>query len=228
MELVQQFELRNGDRMSLDEFFSTWEEIPDLKGAELIDGAVHLAGPVTCAHGVYHSLLMHWLNIYAGSREGLVVLSRCSHKLLGDSLQPDISLHPVPFPDADFPETAPLLVIEITYSARSIDLGPKLDLYRRAQTPEHLCILLAEQRVEWRVLEGETYRLLRPTPEGILESPTQPELRLDTTALFPLDRKRLLSPVPQLSEGVQTPASVTPTQSNANTSPNPIPSPLPE
>ncbi len=54
---LQQVELHNGDRMSRAEFLRRWEQIPELKQAELIKGVVYLASPVSTAHGSYKILL---------------------------------------------------------------------------------------------------------------------------------------------------------------------------
>ncbi len=62
---LQQSELHNGDRMSLEEFLQRWEGIPELKHAELINGVVYLASPVSVRHGVYESLMIGWLQYYA-------------------------------------------------------------------------------------------------------------------------------------------------------------------
>ena len=196
-ELARRAELHNGDRMSLQEFFSVWERIPDLKRAELIDGVVHLPSPVYPPHGFYEVMLSRWLDTFAEMRGGVYVASNISHKLLGNSPQPDLALRSGDFPELDLPQSPPLLLVEVTHTSRSIDLGPKLDLYRRAKVPEYICLLVYEERVEWRVLEGESYRLLAAGPQGILRSPSQPGLWLDTSALFPPDRKRLLATLQQ-------------------------------
>ena len=39
-------ELVTGERMTVEEFLRSWEEIPELKNAELIDGVVHVS--LTC------------------------------------------------------------------------------------------------------------------------------------------------------------------------------------
>ena len=36
-------DLHNGDRMSRNEFLGRWEQIPEIKRAELIDGMVYLS-----------------------------------------------------------------------------------------------------------------------------------------------------------------------------------------
>ena len=39
-------DLHHGDRMSRDEFLWRWEQIPEIKRAELIDGMVYLSSPL--------------------------------------------------------------------------------------------------------------------------------------------------------------------------------------
>jgi hypothetical protein len=40
-------ELVTGEQMTVEEFLHRWEELPDLKNAELIDGVVHVPSPVS-------------------------------------------------------------------------------------------------------------------------------------------------------------------------------------
>ena len=39
--------LRDGDRLTSDEFMRRWEAMPNLKFAELIDGIVYMPSPVS-------------------------------------------------------------------------------------------------------------------------------------------------------------------------------------
>lgn len=63
--MFQHPELRNGDRMSREEFLHTWEQLPDVKHAELIRGVVYLERHVTVAHGAYRAAMCGWLGRYA-------------------------------------------------------------------------------------------------------------------------------------------------------------------
>ena len=65
----RQVDLRNGDRMSRDEFIQRWEQIPELKHAELIEGVVYLGSPVSRRHGSHDTLLSAWLSYYAFAAE---------------------------------------------------------------------------------------------------------------------------------------------------------------
>jgi Uma2 family endonuclease len=92
-------------------------------------------------------------------------------------------------------EEIPDLVVEVSFSSKTYDLGQKLTTYRASGVREHITVLIKERRVEWRVLSGTKYRKLHATHEGILSSPNFAGLWLDTEALFPLDRPRLFAAV---------------------------------
>jgi hypothetical protein len=49
--VVTATELVTGERLTREEFLRRWEELPDLKNAELIDGVVHVPSPVSRDHG---------------------------------------------------------------------------------------------------------------------------------------------------------------------------------
>ena len=194
---LQQAELHPGDRMSLEEFLWRWERIPELKQAELIEGVVYLASPVSRVHGTYEGILSGWLNYYALTAGQNFEIGHNTTTLIGkSSLQPDIFLTR-PTPGTKYLEKTPDLIIEICYSSRAYDLGPKLEAYRTAGLCDYLTVLLEEQRVEWRVLSGTRYRLLHQPKDGILRPAHFPALWLDTKALFPPDRKKLFGVVDQ-------------------------------
>jgi len=199
LPLLRQPELQNGDRMSRDEFIRRWEQIPELKHAELIEGVVYLSSPVSRRHGKYDSLLGAWLHYYAAAVGEDLEIDQNTTLFLGESsFQPDVALvrSPKPEPPAiSYLDQLPDLVIEVSYSSRSYDLGVKLNAYRSAGLREYITVLLEEERVEWRVLSGTRYRVLNPAKDGTLRSPHFAGLWLDTGALFPPDRKRLFAAI---------------------------------
>lgn len=190
-------ELRNGDRMSRDEFLRRWEQLPQLKRAELIDGVVYLSSPVSELRCDYEALLFEWLLQYKRSVHGLKILPNATWLLGQGSPQPDLALirsEGLSRRAGLYRTGPPELAIEICYSSRSYDLGPKLELYRREGVPEYLAVLLEDKRVEWRVLDGAGYYVLSIS-DGYLKSRTFPGLWLDQSALFPPDIRRLLAGV---------------------------------
>jgi hypothetical protein len=50
-------ELVTGERMTMEEFLRCWEELPELKNAELIDGVVHVPSPVSLEHRSLNTLI---------------------------------------------------------------------------------------------------------------------------------------------------------------------------
>ena len=62
--------LRDGDRLTSDEFMRRWEAMPDLKHAELIDGIVSMSSPVSRKHSDFHTPLAGWLANYAAATPG--------------------------------------------------------------------------------------------------------------------------------------------------------------
>ena len=195
---LRQPELQNGDRMSRDEFMHRWEQIPELKQAELIEGVVYLASPVSLAHGSYDALFVQWLGRYAFAvQKGLRIATNTTVPIGDSTFQPDIALfHPARSgATGKYLEHLPDLVVEISHASRSYDLGPKLAAYRSAGLRDYITVLLEDQRVEWRVLSRARYRLLQPANDQILRSPNFPGLWLDTQALFPPDERRLFGAI---------------------------------
>ena len=45
--------LLEGDSLTSEEFLRYWEEMPEVKRAELIDGIVYMPSPVSIGHGDY-------------------------------------------------------------------------------------------------------------------------------------------------------------------------------
>ena len=194
----RQIELHNGDRMSREEFLRRWEQIPELKQAELIKEVVYLASPVSTARGSYDILLGSWLSFYAyASGQDLLITGNTTLLLDDRSFQPDIAVvkRRQGLAKTPYLEQLPDLVVEISYSSQSYDLGPKLAAYRSAGIRDYITVLLREQRVEWRVLSGSRYRVLNASKDGILRSVNFPGLWLDTNALFPHDRQRLFGAI---------------------------------
>jgi hypothetical protein len=88
------------------------------------------------------------------------------------------------------PRRRPELVVEVSVSTLSRDLGIKLDLYRRSGVLEYITVLLNPRQVIWRYLSRSKYRDLEPESNGILHSRIFPGLCLDPTAIW--DRKKSL------------------------------------
>src|SRR5580704_14758970 len=57
--------LENGDSLGAVEFMRRYEAMPDVKKAELIEGIVYMASPVSAAHAVSDTIMQTWLGTYA-------------------------------------------------------------------------------------------------------------------------------------------------------------------
>ena len=64
--------LQNGDRIRSDEFLRRYEAMPEVKKAELIEGIVYMASPVSAeTHGELDGLIHTWLGTYAAHTPGV-------------------------------------------------------------------------------------------------------------------------------------------------------------
>ena len=79
---------------------------------------------------------------------------------------------------------APELIVEVSGSSLSRDLGIKLDLYRSAGVCEYLTVLLQPRQVIWRQLWRSRYREIKPDDDGFLRSRVFPGLWLGPAALW--------------------------------------------
>jgi hypothetical protein len=98
---------------------------------------------------------------------------------------------------------SPELAGEITASTVSIDLGPKLVVYRRNGIQEYVVWRVLDQAIDWFVLREGKYDRLALSPEGHYQSEVFPGLWLDPAALV---RGNLLRVYQVLQEGLQSPA----------------------
>ena len=62
--------LLEGDSLTSEEFLRYWEEMPEVKRAELIDGIVYMPSPVSIGHGDYDQFLSGWLFLYSMATPG--------------------------------------------------------------------------------------------------------------------------------------------------------------
>src|SRR5437763_671939 len=89
--------LREGDRLTSEEFMRRWEAMPELKHAELIDGVVHMPSPVSRGHSNYHFVLSGWLGYYTANTPGCEGGSEGTWLMGSRNVpQPDITLRILP------------------------------------------------------------------------------------------------------------------------------------
>ena len=194
--------LQDGDRLTRAEFERRYLAMPDLKKAELIEGVVHVSSPVRQRfHGRPHSHLIFWLCAYEGSTPGVEA---------GDNSTVRLDLHNVPQPDCllfvqpefggrvrisedGYIEGAPDLVAEVAASSVSLDVGIKLESFRKNGVREYVVWRVMEQRIDWFELRNDAFEPLVPAADGILRSAVFPGLWLDPAALIRGDVNTVLA-----------------------------------
>jgi Uma2 family endonuclease len=201
--------LRDGDRLTRDEFLRRWEQMPDLKRAELIDGIVHMPSPVSDTHDDFHSRLFAWLTYYVTATPGCRTGAEGTWMMSEDSVpQPDLTLRIRPEfggqsrVDRDYAAGAPELIVEISHTTSAKDKGAKLRLYERSGVLEYLTVTPSKQQIVWRDLVDGKYREIAPDADGYLRSRVFPGLWLNLAALWEGDLPGLAATVQQ---GVATP-----------------------
>ncbi len=196
--------LREGDRLTREEFMRRWEAMPDLKFAELIGGIVHMPSPYSHTHGNFQLRLSGWLFLYLQATPVCDALSTATWLMSKEDVpQPDLALKILTEHggqsriEGEYAAGAPELIVEISYTTSTRDSGVKLRLYERSGVLEYLIVRPKKQLVIWReLIEGE-YRELVAGQDGILRSRVFPGLWLDTAALWKGDLVRLAAVVQQ-------------------------------
>lgn len=192
-------ELVTGERMTVEEFLRCWEELPDLKNAELIDGVVHVASPVSREHGSIDTLIHWWLAHYAHATPGCHAGNNSTWLMLDSAPQPDAFLRILPAhggqsgDDRLYCTGAPELAVEICLTSTEVDFGPKRKLYQRAGVQEYITIELFRKRLVWHVLQDGVYFYQEYPPDGILRSLVFPGLWLDVAAFWVEDGAKMLA-----------------------------------
>ena len=186
-----------------------WEAMPELKHAELIDGVVLMASPVSSPHADVHFPLTTWLGIYVaatpGCRGGVDATWLMGPKNIP---QPDIAIRILPEHggqsriEGQYTAGAPELVVEIAATSRARDLGPKLKLYENMGVREYLVALTSKKQFLWRTLTPNGYEPIADSNDGIMRSHFFPGLWLDPQALWSGDQARVFA---VLQEGLATP-----------------------
>jgi len=165
--------------------------MPLLKHAELIGGVVFMPSPVSLQHSDVHSAMSAWLWLYQDLTPGCVSGTDCTWKMgPKDVPQPDIFLRILPEyggqsrVEGEYAAGAPELIVEVSGSSLSRDLGVKLDLFRRAGVREYLTVLPLSRELVWRYLSRGRYREIAPDDDGILRSRVFPGLWLGPAAVW--------------------------------------------
>jgi Uma2 family endonuclease len=196
--------LRDGERLSREEFERRYDALPDVK-AELLNGVVYMASPVTAEHGKPHGDLMGWLYSYKAFTPGVDSGVDSSIRLpLGSMPQPDVFLHILEshggrsYIDADgYVAGAPDLLGEVAKSSLIHDSTVKMAICREAGIPEFILWRVEDRAIEWYFLNNGEYQELATGPDGIIRSKTFPGLWLDFEAMIRRDDQAVLRALQQ-------------------------------
>src|SRR5205807_2466673 len=92
---------------------------------------------------------------------------------------------------------SPELIVEITASSMSYDLGAKLNAYRRNGVREYVVWRTYDGEIDWFILRDGEYQRLPADAQGIYKSETLPGLWLQTNAIIREDLATVLSTLQQ-------------------------------
>jgi Uma2 family endonuclease len=99
----------------------------------------------------------------------------------------------------DYIEGAPELIVEVTSSSASYDLGDKMKAYRRNGVREYVVWRVLDGAIDWFALRKGEYHRQEPRVDGLLCSDVFPGLWLDREALL---RRDLASVLAALQKGL--------------------------
>jgi Uma2 family endonuclease len=194
--------LENGDRLTRAEFERRYDAMPQLKKAELIEGEVYMSSPVRHSqHSKPHLFITAWLGVYLAGTPGVEGGDNGSIRLdLDNEPQPDAYLlidsrhgGQARIGENDYVEGAPELIVEISSSSVSYDLGKKLHVYRRNGVREYIVWRVQDRQIDWFALREGQYERMSQGAESLLRSEVFPGLWLDESALLNGDLATVLA-----------------------------------
>lgn len=202
--------LENGDRLSSDEFVRRYSAMPPHVKAELIEGVVYIASPVSAFHGNPLVDIIGWLYTYRVATPGIDSATNSTIRLDAKNVpQPDAVLYslvthggPIVISDEGYITGAPELAVEISTSSVSRDLGPKMTGYARNGIREYIVWRTEEDEIDWFVLRDGSYVSLNADNSGIIRSEVFPGLWMDRIAMIERDSRRVDE---TLKQGLQSP-----------------------
>jgi Uma2 family endonuclease len=203
--------LENGARLSAEEFLRRYEAMPEVKKAELIQGIVYMAFPVSAEfHGLPDNILQTWLGLYCSATPGVEAASNSTLRLgPGDVPQPDIVMWILPecggharLDPRGYLTGVPELAVEVAASSSSIDAHKKREAYLKGGVQEYLLWRTEDHEVDWWFIDRGEYKQLSADAGGTLRSRVFPGLWLNRAALLARKRAELMKSLqPGLESG---------------------------
>lgn len=194
--------LENGDVLTKEEFLCRWEDTPEIRHAELLEGVVYVnSAAISTRHGRPQGILLSWLDEYERHTPNVIVLPPVTSVLSDEDVpEPDAVMyidHPVHgschLDEKDYLEGSPELVVEIAASSSSKDLHVKKRVYQKAGVKEYIVWRTIQTGFDWFVLkEGEYASLTADPNDGYLKSIAFPGLWVDLEALLSMDKRKVI------------------------------------
>ena len=194
--------LENGDTLNAEEFLRRYERMPGVKKAELVEGTVFMASPVSEFHSDPHFDLIIWLGNY---RSGTPKVRGSDNPTVqfgkGVVFQPDAMLTT---PAAlggksslnakNYTVGSPELVAEVAMSSVGLDTGPKRKIYLKHGVAEYVLWRVEDEAMDWWTLRDGQYQAIEPdAADGLLKSVVYPGLWLDKPAMLRGDMPAVLA-----------------------------------
>jgi Uma2 family endonuclease len=182
--------LETGYHLTADEFHERYKLLLDEQHAELIEGIVYMASPISRLHSLPDSTMNGFCMVYAAhtpetesSGSGTVRLDPKNEYEPDGYLRKLIGCGTQIF-DQHYLEGVPEFVFEISNTTVTMDLHEKYDVYQRNGVQEYLVWQVQEQRIELFILVGGKFEKAAPDVNGILRSKAFQGFWLDTRAMI--------------------------------------------
>jgi Uma2 family endonuclease len=204
-------QLLNGDHLAVPEFERRYQAMPGDLRAELIEGIVVMAPPISDDHAESNIQLAEVLRRYARATPGVAAGVAGSTRLDGkNEYQPDVflriksgSLAHSRIGADRLIEGAPELVVEIAVSSAGYDLHEKRSVYERNGVCEYMLWQVMDARFHWFALDGGSYVELESREDGVFCSRVFPGLWLNVRALLSGDDLKVMA---SLEKGLKSAA----------------------
>ena len=203
--------IKNGDRMTRDEFIRRAEGVPRLKLAELIGGRVYIMSPVSLAHSKLDGIIQVCLGLYAYQTPGCEYGPNSTCFMGEDEApQPDSHLRiseecggTSRAGEHGYLEGPPELIAEVSKSSSKHDLIDKFKIYETEGVQEYLVIIEQKNEIRWHRLNKGEYELVHLADDGVHRSAVFPGLWIDVRAFAERNPQKVMA---TLNAGINSPA----------------------
>jgi Uma2 family endonuclease len=190
--------IESGDQLTRAEFERRYAATPERFKAELIEGVVYAASPVSLDHMYATGAVVTWLGVYAAGHEGVNAGDNGTIRMdLDNEPQPDACLVRVDSGatrrEGNYLAGAPELIVEVSITSASIDSNRKKHVYRRNGVQEYIVWRLWDRAIDWWALEEGEYVRLEADERGVIHSRVFAGLRLAVEAMLSGDMAAVLA-----------------------------------